>query len=306
MTSRSHLGQLPANSRPNEIRLWWHLSRWILNLSLQRGRDIPQLPGHLSTFMVRKFSFCLIASLCSFLCLLPLSCCCALLRRIWLPVPPDQGGIDCKKDILWVFCLPGLTDPFLSASSSIMFFSPLKHLGLAPLTRLTPVWISVLYWRDQYWMFYPRQVSQVPNRGNDHFSQLVVTRIQPWLKPPKLLWSKDRLLIDVNLSTRAFSFFLQSCFPEIWLQPVWVVRGHSIPDAGICICFCCLTPQVPVSPFPQAVQVPLMGCPDITMLTAPPNAVLSANLARAHSVPSSKSLMKTLVLIPALIPEGHQ
>lgn len=58
-------------------------------------------------------------------------------------------------------------------------------------------------------------------------------------------------------------FFLQSCFPESWLQPVWVVRGHSIPDAGICICFCCLTPPVPASPFPQAVQAPPMGCPAI-------------------------------------------
>lgn len=29
------------------------------------------------------------------------------------------------------------------------------------------------------------------------------------------------------------------------------------------IYFCCLTPQVPVSPFPQAVQVSLMGCPAI-------------------------------------------
>lgn len=85
---------------------------------LQRGRDIPQLPGHLSTFMVRNFSF----YLTGFLFLLvpvafyPTAVPFQEESDSVSPVPPDQGSTGCSKDVLRVFSLPGSTGPLLSAS----------------------------------------------------------------------------------------------------------------------------------------------------------------------------------------------
>lgn len=113
-----------------------------------------------------------------------------------------------------------------------MFFSPLNHLR--PLAELTPEceYLSCAG-ETRLDVLSQRGLTSAKQREWSLLS-LGVTRIQPRLKPPGLLWSKHTVLIEVNLSTWTSSFFfLQSSFPEIRLQPVWVVRGRSIPDGGI-------------------------------------------------------------------------
>lgn len=178
----------------------------------------------------------------------------------------------------------------LCLSSYIMFSSPLTILMPSHWTH-SSMSMSFLYWRAQYWTLYPWEVSQVPNRGNDPSLDLLATLIQPRLKLaffyPRVHWWFTWICLPGPLD-----LFLQHCFSDRWPQPVQVARGHSIPDRGICMCFW-FTPQSSFQPISLACSGWWAALPS-SVLTSPPNFVLSANLLRMHSVPSSKSLMKTL------------
>lgn len=169
-----------------------------------------------------------------------------------------------------------------------MFSSPLTILVAAHWTH-SSMPMSFLSWRAWYWMLYPREVSQMPSRGNYHF---------PWpagctnaaQADASLLWSKAVLLLHMNLSTWTFrSFSAELLLREFAADSL----GCEESFHPRCRNFH-LLPEVPVSPSLQPVQVLWRAALPSSMLTSPPSFVLSASLLRGHSVPLSKSIMKTL------------
>jgi len=116
--------------------------------------------------------------------------------------------------------------------------------------------------------------------------------------------SQDAVGLLVHLGTLLMHFqlamnhhpkflFCQATFQPLLPNPV-ALHGVAVTQ-GQDPAFGLVEPHTAgLSPSIQPVQIPLQGLPTLSRSTLPPNLVPSANLLREHSIPSARSLIKTL------------